>query len=69
VVGMVAFECILGLPWLRDVNPVVSWERKELLLPSDQGPIEIDMSKDSCRSNISEPTFLTVAQLQDVVRA
>jgi hypothetical protein len=26
VVGMMDSDCILGLPWLRDANPVVSWE-------------------------------------------
>jgi Retroviral aspartyl protease len=60
VVGMVAFDCILGLSWLRDVNPVVSWEGQKLLLPSDHGPIEIDASKEPCRSSTSEPTLLTV---------
>jgi Retroviral aspartyl protease len=36
VVEMVAFDCILGLPWLQYVNPVVGWEKK-LLLPTDRG--------------------------------
>jgi hypothetical protein len=37
VAEMVAFNCILGLPWLQDVNPVVGWEQKTLLLPTDHG--------------------------------
>jgi hypothetical protein len=46
VVEMVAFDCILGLPWLQDVNPIVGWEQKTLLLPTNHGPVEVDMSSD-----------------------
>jgi Retroviral aspartyl protease len=45
VVEMVAFDCILGLPWLQDVNLVVGWEQKTLLLTTGHGPVEVDMMK------------------------
>jgi hypothetical protein len=68
VVEMVAFDCILGLPWLQDVNLVVGWEQKTLLLPTDHGPVEVDMSSDSCRPGVPTPTLRTVAQLQEVAK-
>jgi hypothetical protein len=68
VVEMVAFDCILGLPWLQDVNPIVGWEKKTLLLPTDHGPVEVDMSSDPCRQGVLTPTMLTVGQLQEVAK-
>jgi Retroviral aspartyl protease len=68
VVEMVAFDCILGLPWLQDVNPIVGWEQKTLLLPTNHGPVEVGMSSDPCRPGLPTPTLLTVAQLQEVAK-
>jgi hypothetical protein len=68
VVEMVAFDCILGLPWLQAVNPVVGWEQKTLLLPTDQGMVEVDMSSDRCRPGLLTPTPLTVSQLLEVAK-
>jgi predicted aspartyl protease len=42
VVDMVAFDSILGLPWLDAANPVVNWRTKRLLLPGVDGPTEVD---------------------------
>jgi Retroviral aspartyl protease len=68
VVEMVAFDCILGLPWLQDVNQVMMWEQMTLLLPTDHGQVDVDMSSDPCRSGLPTPTLLTVAQLQEVAK-
>jgi hypothetical protein len=68
VVESVAFDCILRLPWLQDVNPVVGWEKKTLILPTDQGPVEVDVSSDPCRPGVPTPTLLTVSQLQEVAK-
>jgi hypothetical protein len=43
VVDMVAFDFILGLPWLDSTNPVVNWKAKRLLLPDKEGPVEVDL--------------------------
>jgi Reverse transcriptase (RNA-dependent DNA polymerase) len=68
VVEMLAFDCILGLPWLQDVNPIVGWGKKTLLLPTDHGPMEVDMSSDPCRPGVPTTTLLTVGQLQEVAK-
>jgi hypothetical protein len=30
VFGLAAHDIILGLPWLRETNPVIDWKRKKL---------------------------------------
>jgi hypothetical protein len=40
VVDMVAFDCILRLPWLDAANPVINWKTSGLLLPGAEGPVE-----------------------------
>jgi Aspartyl protease len=45
VVDLAAFDCILGLPWLEDLNPVVSWKRKKLLVPTPGGPVEVNLDE------------------------
>jgi hypothetical protein len=56
LVEMVAFDCILDIPWLQDVNPVVGWEQKTLLFPTNHGPVEVDMSSDPCRRELPTHT-------------
>jgi Aspartyl protease len=34
VADIAALDCILGLPWLEEHNPVISWEMKLLVLLS-----------------------------------
>jgi hypothetical protein len=67
-VDLAAFDCILGLPWLQDLNPVISWKRKKLLVPTPAGAIEIDLDKDPCRSAVDTPSLLSTMQLQKAAR-
>jgi hypothetical protein len=55
VVDMVAFDCIL--------NPVVNWRTKKLLLPGIDGPTEVELNHDTCRSRVSNVSLLSTAQL------
>jgi hypothetical protein len=50
VMDLAAFNCILGLPWLKNLNPVISWKREKLLVPTPAGAVEIYLDKDPCRS-------------------
>jgi predicted aspartyl protease len=63
VVDMVAFDCILGLPWLDVANPVVNWKTRRLLLPGAEGPVEIDLNHNPCRSRVSDASLLSTAQI------
>jgi hypothetical protein len=60
---MVAFDCILGLPWLDAASPVVNWKARKLLLPTKNGPKEVDLSHNPCRSDVSDVSLLSTAQL------
>jgi gag-polyprotein putative aspartyl protease len=68
VVDLAAFDCILGLPWLEDLNPVISWKRKKLLVPTPADAVEIDLDKDPCRSAVDSPSLLSTMQLQATAR-
>jgi predicted aspartyl protease len=63
VVDMVAFDCILGLPWLDSASPVVNWKARKLLLPTKDGPKEVDLNHKPCRSDVSDVSLLSTAQL------
>jgi hypothetical protein len=63
VVDMVAFHCILGLPWLDAASTVVNWKARKLLLPTKNGPKEVDLSHNPCRSDVSYVSLLSTAQL------
>jgi predicted aspartyl protease len=63
VVDMVAFECILRLPWLDAANPAVNWKTRRLLLPGAEGPVEIDLNHNPCRSRVSDASLLSTAQI------
>jgi hypothetical protein len=63
VVDMVAFDCILGLPWLDAANPVVNWKTRRLLLPGAEGPVEVDLNHNPCRSRVSDASLLSTAQI------
>jgi hypothetical protein len=60
---MVAFDCILGLPWLDRANPVVDWKSRRLLLPTINGPKEVDLSHNPRRSGIPDASLISTAQL------
>jgi predicted aspartyl protease len=63
VVDMVAFDCILGLPWLDAASPVVNWKARKLSLPTNDGPKEVDLSHNPCRSDVSDDSLLSTSQL------
>jgi hypothetical protein len=63
VVDMVAFYCILGVPWLDAANPVVNWKTRRLLLPGAEGPAEVDLNHNPCRSRVSDGSLLSTAQI------
>jgi hypothetical protein len=46
VVDLAAFDCILGLPWLEDHNPVISWKKMKLLVPTPDGAVEVDLEQE-----------------------
>jgi predicted aspartyl protease len=62
VVDMVAFDCILGLPWLDAASPVVNWKARKLLLPTKDGQKEVDLNHDPCRSEVSDVSLLNPHQ-------
>jgi Retroviral aspartyl protease len=68
VVDMVAFDCIMGLPWLCPANPVVNWKRRRILFPTIDGPKEVDLSHNLCRSGVPDVTLLSTAQLLKIGR-
>jgi Reverse transcriptase (RNA-dependent DNA polymerase) len=63
VVDMVAFDCILGLPWLDAANHVVNLKTRRLLLPGAEGPVEVDLNHNPCRSRVSDASLLSTAQI------
>jgi predicted aspartyl protease len=68
VVDMVAFDCILGLPWLDSVNPVVNCNTRRLLLPGAEGPVEVDLDHNTCCSTVSDASLLSTAQILKIGR-
>jgi hypothetical protein len=60
---MVAFDCILGLPWLDAASSVVNWKARKLLLPAKDWPKEVDLNRNPCRSDVSDVRLLSTAQL------
>jgi Retroviral aspartyl protease len=63
VVEMVAFDCILGLPWLGAASPIVNCNARKVLLPIKDGPKEVDLNHNPCRSDVSDVSLLSTAQL------
>jgi predicted aspartyl protease/transposase InsO family protein len=68
VLDLVAFDCILGLPWLEELNPVINWKRKKLLVPVPNGAVEIDLDKNPCRSAVDTPTLLSTMKIQELAK-
>jgi hypothetical protein len=64
VVDLASFGCILGLPWLEDHNPVISWKKKKLLVPTPYGALDVNLDRDPCRSSVDSPSLLSTLQLQ-----
>jgi predicted aspartyl protease len=60
VVDMVAFDCILGLHWLGAANPVVNWKTRRHLLSGAEGPVEVDLNHNLCRSRVSDASILSL---------
>jgi hypothetical protein len=68
VVDMVAFDCILGLPWLDAANPVVNWKTRRLLIPGAEGPVEVDLNHNPCRSRVSDASLLSLLRYSRLVK-
>jgi hypothetical protein len=68
VVDLTAFDCILGIPWLEDLSPIVSWKRKKLLVPTPGGPVEVNLDENPCRVVGGSPSFLSTLRLQDAAK-
>jgi hypothetical protein len=45
VVDLAAFVGIVGLPWLEDHIPVISWKKKKLLVPTPDGAVELTWTR------------------------
>jgi hypothetical protein len=63
VVDMVAFDCILGLPWLDAASPAVNWKTRKLQLPGVEGLVEGNLNHNPCRSGVSDASLLSTAQI------
>jgi Aspartyl protease len=59
VVDMVACECILSIPLLDAASPVVNWKARKPLLPTKNGPKEVDLSHNPCPTS---PTLVSYRQ-------
>jgi predicted aspartyl protease len=68
VVDMVAFDCILGLPWLDAANPVINRQTRILLLPGAEGPVEVNLNHNPCRSRVSDASLLSTAQILNIYK-
>jgi hypothetical protein len=68
VVDLAAFDCILGLPWLEYHNPVISWTKNKLLVYTSDEAVEVDLDKNTCRSNVDSPSLLETLQLQGMAK-
>ncbi len=66
VLDLVDFDCILGLHWLEELNPVINWKRKKLLVPVPGGAVEVDLDKNPCRSAVDAPTLLSTMKIQEL---
>jgi hypothetical protein len=68
VADLAAFDCILGLPWLEDHNPVISWKKEKLLVPTPDGAVEVDLGRKPCRSHVDSPSLLSTLQLEGMAK-
>jgi hypothetical protein len=68
VVDRVAVDCILGPPLLDAANPVVNWKTRKLLLSID-GPKEVDLRHNPCRSGVSDVSLFSLAQVLKIRKA